>query len=629
MRATIYNTICVFALLLHATLIFSQTGITDSLQHGLQEATTDSARVRLLNDLCWEFAIDDPYKSITYGTTAEDLSERTHNQEGLFLAKRYMARTYHMLLEYEKAMDLLYSAVAIGSGSTISDRDMALAYNDIGTIMEEQNDFPNALKTYEQAIDFAEKDENDYLASIIRINICYTLHDIQDFEKILTIANEALAVFAEVGDHYNIALVYNMIGDAHAGLGHYDKAQQWQEKSLEIFQEYGAYERISEVYNSMGSLYLLQDKWDLSLKYYNLSLAIDDSLQNYANIAISYSNIAGVYYDLGQPDTALVLLQKSIELATEYGQLKNLMASYLYTSEAFATVEDYESAFKYREIYENIKDSIYSIEKRKEIIRIQEEYETEKHKEQIILLEAENANVIANARLNYTLLFGGLIILLFLIVLVLLYLKNVRAKAERSQAELEKSLLSLKSTALMAQLNPHLVFNILNSIQGLVANGQIEMANSYISKFSKFMRKTLQLSQASHIPIDQELIATEQYFELEQLRFGDRLKLVINNDLKSDKLEVPPLIIQPLIENAIKHGIVPTDQSGLITLSLTEDEQAYNIELSDNGKGFPKNPTFHDGLRISQERLKTLNPNNTLSITSYTNPTSLRITILK
>lgn len=209
--------------------------------------------------------------------------------------------------------------------------------------------------------------------------------------------------------------------------------------------------------------------------------------------------------------------------------------------------------------------------------------------------------------------FYALVGLVIFILSVSIY--RVKLKRVKRKFELQNLISELKSKALFGQLNPHLVFNVLNSIQGLVSKGDIERSNIYIAQFSSFMRLSLKYSKVLEISIEEELDITKQYIELEKLRFLDQIEFKISNKDDASGFMVPPLILQPLIENSIKHGIRPTKgRKGSVEIFVKEFSDYYLLEVRDNGVGFPQLPKFGDGLEITRKRLLSHNSKNEMSI---------------
>ncbi len=224
--------------------------------------------------------------------------------------------------------------------------------------------------------------------------------------------------------------------------------------------------------------------------------------------------------------------------------------------------------------------------------------------------------------------FWSIIGILFSTIIFLLI--RVRIKQIKKRMALRETISKLQSQALTAQLNPHLVFNILNSIQGMVSEEETEKANIYIARFSKFMRNSLKHSKHNVYSVGEEIEMTQKYFELEELRFQSEISFTIQNNLKDLSTLVPPLIVQPLIENAIKHGIRPnTEIRGEVKVHFEENNDFLLIRVEDNGVGIIENQIYGDGLRITSERVNVLSRENKLEILKIKNPTTIQISIKK
>ena len=172
----------------------------------------------------------------------------------------------------------------------------------------------------------------------------------------------------------------------------------------------------------------------------------------------------------------------------------------------------------------------------------------------------------------------------------------------------KKEKLNLELKALRSQLNPHFVFNALSSIQGLVNKNDLEAANHYLTEFSSLLRGSLNNRDTEYMPLGRELKILETYIKLEQLRFHFQYTISVEPNLAIDSIEMPSLLLQPLIENAIKHGAGPKYEKGLLKLRLTHNNNDLLIDIADNGQGFvmtESNTGF--GLQLVKDRIQLLN----------------------
>ena len=181
----------------------------------------------------------------------------------------------------------------------------------------------------------------------------------------------------------------------------------------------------------------------------------------------------------------------------------------------------------------------------------------------------------------------------------------------------------LEMQALRAQMNPHFIFNSLNSINRFILQNNRTQASEYLTKFSKLVRMILQNSQASLISLEAELEALGLYLEMEALRFNYHFeyKISVSKDLDVEVLQVPPLILQPYVENAIWHGLMHKEEKGNLNIEIIEKDDQLYFSISDDGIGrqkakelASKTATKHKsmGLRITENRIAMLQKNGSL-----------------
>lgn len=200
-----------------------------------------------------------------------------------------------------------------------------------------------------------------------------------------------------------------------------------------------------------------------------------------------------------------------------------------------------------------------------------------------------------------------MIMALILIISVIIYFR-----LESKHKKTKQLLMTKKSelAVLTNQMNPHFIFNTMNAIESFVLSQEPLVACEYIGKFSALMRKSIAYSSMEFIPIENEITFMEKYLELEKLRFGDHFEYKIDNQIKAN-VQIPPLLAQPLVENAIKHAFKGMTGNGKIELSYSINAQnAVTICIKDNGVGFDKSKNKKSdsyGLNIIKERLRIYN----------------------
>lgn len=181
-------------------------------------------------------------------------------------------------------------------------------------------------------------------------------------------------------------------------------------------------------------------------------------------------------------------------------------------------------------------------------------------------------------------------ILSIALITILLLLTLSLFKQQRDKLKMTNELIVYKQKALYLQMNPHFIFNSLGALSGFVINKETDLGVKYLAKFSKLMRLTLEYSQESLISLEKEIESLENYLELEKLRFDNKFDFTITKSQNiEDDIAVPPLLIQPLIENAINHGLIPQNKKGKIDICFALDEDNIIVcEILDNGVGINK-----------------------------------------
>ncbi len=200
--------------------------------------------------------------------------------------------------------------------------------------------------------------------------------------------------------------------------------------------------------------------------------------------------------------------------------------------------------------------------------------------------------------------------------------QTLKATAAAHQAQLKM---------LRYQLNPHFLFNTLNAISTLILDGANEIANKSVVRLSDFLRYTLDNDPMSRVTLGSELTALDLYLEIEKVRFGDRLVVEKHIEAPAEKALVPSLILQPLIENAIKYAITPFEEGGVLRISARVQHGILVMQLSDTGPGLGNGESSHKssgvGLKNTRERLQQLYGDDQAFTLAPNDPSGLRITI--
>lgn len=318
-----------------------------------------------------------------------------------------------------------------------------------------------------------------------------------------------------------------------------------------------------------------------ALEYWNKAIANFEAINDKFGISDTYFHLGSLYFEQQDYPKAIEFTQKAKLLAQEIATLEMQVMTEKLLRDIYEQTGDYKQALAYGKTHDSLKDSLVKLQSIRKSIQTEMDFEFEKqhelHKRQEALLKEKSK------REQLQLLFGSVFILLILIVIFLIYNRNQIKKT----LTLEKNLAEYEQKALHLQMNPHFVFNCLGSISSFIIQNGNDEALKYLSKFSKLMRLTLEYSKESLIPVDKEIEGLQNYLELEQLRFNKIFDFTITKDKNiEDDMALPPLLIQPFVENAIIHGIVPKKEKGFISIDFALSEDNLICTVTDNGIGY-------------------------------------------
>ncbi|MGJ1435489.1 sensor histidine kinase [Sphingobacterium multivorum] len=345
---------------------------------------------------------------------------------------------------------------------------------------------------------------------------------------------------------------------------------------------------------------------EASQKYFNY-LSSSKALNAYA-----YANLAKNFLNNHQVDSAIYYFNAGLQFIKTHKGKQNKLFYYQNLQVAHALKGDYERAyFTLDSAYQDYKNSTKSIENER-INEINTRYETEKKDQAIKLLKTTNAfnhKIMVQQRWIFVILFA----LIFSIAFFIYYrnkqklLKNIN---QRIVAENRQLILEQKTR--QNQLNPHFIYNAIANLQGLISSEQKAKANQYLILLSRQIRDILELNREEYISLDQEIKSLKNYILLQQMRYQDVFDFEIESgNLDVDDVMIPPMLIQPFVENAIEHAFKNLNYRGQLQILFNQEADQLHIVISDNGWGmqsYQKNNAHKTSLSqvITKERLELL-----------------------
>lgn len=363
---------------------------------------------------------------------------------------------------------------------------------------------------------------------------------------------------------------------------------------------------------NMGWNFYLEKMYDSSIFYYETSLKrYSIPGKKYSMASNALGNLGTLYRDLNRPGEAIKYYKQGIDNALQVNSLFNLQWIYMDMSDMYLKLRDTANAYLSHVMFKKYSDAYNAVKSSQGMSDARIRYEADTRNKELQLLSLRLKN---NRLLNYG--FAGFIFLTMLIGFLLF--RGSKLKDKRRLSEMNRKISELTQANLRQQMNPHFIFNTLNSIQYYMYQHDKLATNNYLTKFSSLMRKVLDNSQHTSVPLSDELSALNLYLELESIRFKDKFDFRITIDDEIDPImhKVPTMLIQPYVENSISHGLIPKEGKGFVSIDLKLNSNCILCTIEDNGIGREasmerniKKEGNHNslGTRISRSRLDLVN----------------------
>lgn len=510
-----------------------------------------------------------PEKALAYHDKTIAILRSIKSYDEMYVASLNKAAFYAKMEKNKEAIPLIYAALKFYEKDPVKyTEQMSYALMMMANVYSEQ-------KQYEKAISYDLKAIGYYDAFYAKNSITHTL--------------------------YLKALCYNHIAFCYTRMNKFNVSIAYSRKSLAITKKIGADSQTALALARMGEAHIKLSRFEDAEKLYQEVLGMKTLTVANDNLPITMSTLGLglLYFEKGDLDKANLYSAKGFDLSKKTGSiaLQKQGADLLYTINL--KTKNFEKALEMYKYYEKIVDSTQILEAKGTFEKQQLQYDFEKKELNYKLVSQKKAA----AKNNWLIALSGTLAVLLLGVYF--YYRNNKQK--HAIAGLEKN--QIKQKLLITQMNPHFIFNSIDNIQGLIHDKKDGDAVNYLSKFSKLTRQILENSNENYISLSEEVEMIENYLSIQQLLYSNKFsyKIDVEETIDTEAILLPPMLTQPFIENAIKHGLGNKDKNGMIEIYFYLSNTKLFFEVSDNGKGFDveKKVNGHKSLAmtITKERL--------------------------
>lgn len=520
-------------------------------------------------------------------------------QSDYLLTIKYLNKS----LEYFKPKYFVTDKYKHAKGFTLI--GLGVMYNKIGNTKQSIDNYFEALRIFEEL-------KNIEATSYALQSIANLYNEQKKYDEALQYYIKAYNIYYKAEDlsfqdNIQKVLLFISIAKCHQELQHCDLSANYLNKGLTLALKLDDKDVLSEIYFNLGQNKEHCDK-DIvkALSEYQKSLSNSNLPENNAKSLIA---IGSVLIKQKKFSEAQSKLEKGLDFAKKIKHLELQKEASENLYQAYKQSKQLEKALQISEFYVQIKDSIKKEQNDNALTKKQLQYEYDAKQSQLKLQQERKLNAITLENQRKTAAKNNLVVGLLSIVLMLLigaYFLYRNNKQKQAIATFEKNELNQK--LLLSQMNPHFIFNSIDNIQSLIYNKQDKEAVNYLNKFSKFTRQILENSNESYIPLSEELTMMDNYLVIQQLLYNNKFdfKIDVDDTLDTEAILLPPMLTQPFIENAIKHGLKNITEKGVINISFKFHNNKLFFEVTDNGVGFSNNESVNKkslAIKITKERL--------------------------
>lgn len=556
--------------------------------------------------------------------TLADKSLKKNYPEGEVFAYIMLGNQYRNKSLFKKSKNYLNQALEISKEKKLTEFHI-VSLNMLGVVERRLDNIKSALSYHQEALKLADQQPNKTKSIQKSIAVCHNSMgniylSLKQYDLALEEFNSSLEIEKVSNNNLGLAINHHNIGAIYEAQNKLNAALKSYKISLAHNEKINSNVGRVICNTSIGSIYVKQNNSAAALEIIEPTIALAEENQDQFYIAFAYITLGWAHNKLDHLELAEYWLTKGLEVALKYELKSSISDAYLHLSELNEKKNNPEVALKQYKEAIALNQSILSEKNAQFVSSLRMQYETEKKNSQIQTLANENEIVKLRLEKNKKTGLFLLSILLFIGVALFFFYRHRQLKSE-------KMILTLEQDMLRNQMNPHFIFNSLNSIKLYIINNEKENAVYYLTKFSKFIRKILMASTVKQISLAEELETMQLYINIENIRFSNKISYntIINPSVDINALKVPSLVLQPFLENALWHGLSSKKEAKNITVHVYQSKKDYiTISIIDNGIGRKASREIKEkkmlkrkslGIEITKQRLENFSKRYTQNYT--------------
>ncbi len=533
-----------------------------------------------------------------------------HDSAGMASNWNNVSVCYYYSGKVDSALNYAKKALAIKLNyDSLNFKGIALAYLNIASYYDILANYDKAVEYGLKAVKYAELSDDKYTQATTYNNLGSVFKHLKDYKKAVFYYEKAQEILITTDLKRMRATVYNNLGTCYIKLKAYTKAENYLFKALDLYKSLEYYSGISAAYENLGSIFLQNGDNKKAYEYFNKSLEYAYKVNDLEGIITGLLSKAKVDYARRKYHTAIKELETALDLVQKHNIRTSLLDIYRLLAKSYTQTGNTQEASTYYEQYIVTKDSIFNIEKEELANKLEVQYQTRLQEKTIKNLQQANAIKELQLKKNKQ---RNLFIQIFLLGIIAFVILLIR----KNKIKFENKIIEFKQKLLRSQMNPHFIFNALATIQGLLIKKEYEAASRSLSKFASLMRQIIENSREEYVSLREEIDTVRNYLEIQQIRKQSfDYEILVDDDLDVDEVEVPPMLLQPFIENSIKHAFPEKNANNKIKVEIKKQREQILYEVTDNGIGVSKSlemkrkiKTSHKSyaIEITRERLKLL-----------------------